>query len=237
MNKFIRNLGLFFFLYGIAFSGVPDTERLIKESVQLYFQKKFNSAARDMRINFIRLPRQLPGNDGRLKAEVYSQRSARKLGYQTVWVKLLSASRLVKKFPVSVDVALRKKVWLTERKIKFHGIISADMLRPEKRFIRFGLDKVISEARQICGMEAKQVIAAGTVITSAHIRKPPMVKRNQKVTVRIEGDHFSIRTHGIARGEGSKGELISVRCPSTGKLFKARILGSGEVLVAGEYTL
>ena len=237
MKKRMIKIALLFLLVAFSYGASHNPAPLIKRQVSLYFQKKFNTSEASLHISYLRLP-DVTLSDGKgIRAEVYSQRSKIKLGYQTLWVKILQSGKLVKKFPVSVDVSLQKQVLVAGQKIKFHAKITPDMLTTETRLIRADYGKIVSEMEEISGMEAKQVIGAGSIITTDVLRRAPLIHRNQKVNIKIESGALVVSTEGIARGEGVKGEMIFVRCSSTGKVFKARILGPGDVLVPKEYAL
>lgn len=237
MKKHINKILLPVILISLGYGASFNPANLIKRNVNLYFQQKFEVAEDNLRINYLRLPQEVLKSGRNLHVEVYSQRQQVRLGYQTVWVKLIRSDKLLKKFPVSVDVSLQKEICVAKQKIKFHSKITADMLKMEKRLIREDYDKLISGMDKIIGMEAKQVIGAGRIITADLLRQAPLIHRNQKIRIKIMAGGLLISMDGIARGEGTEGQMISVRCTATGKLFKARIQGPGDVLVTQEYAL
>jgi len=237
MKKIFFKIPFIFLPVVLVFAGNPNPEKIIKQKVSRFFQQKFSVKAGALQINYLRMPNLNVKNNKNMQAQIISQHRTVKPGYQTLWVELLSNGRLLKKFPVSVDVAVLRTVWIATRKIKFHRKITANMVRTEKRLISTDYDQLFNASQNITGLETKRVIACGTILTTDLLRLPLLIHSGQKVKLQIVAGNLLLSTLAVARGEGRKGDFILVRCLTTGKSVKAQIQGPGLVQVRQEFAL
>jgi flagella basal body P-ring formation protein FlgA len=95
-------------------------------------------------------------------------------------------------------------------------------------------DKALTSADQLTGLRARRDIPAGVTLFESLFEIAKEVERNELVTVLVEAGSAHIETQGVAEWAGRRGDVISVRNPKTGRVYRARIEDKGIVrVVAG----
>ncbi len=233
---------LFCFLSALSTKGqaAGGTETLtgrIRQAVENHFVRQFGVPANQLKLTFLRFPKNFAVGVPVNEIRVIEQHKRKRLGYQTVWVELKHNGNLLRKFPVSLQVAIEKEVLVAGEKIAFRRKITPQMFRKEVRLITEGWDRLITDATHLNGWEARRVIAPGTIITRDLFRPAPLVKRGDVVKVELKTGTLVISSKGIARGEGVQGETIPVTVEPGGKKLKARIAAPGVVCIDQENQL
>ena len=82
------------------------------------------------------------------------------------------------------------------------------------------------------GKQARQTILSGTALNDLMVEIPPVVMRGARVTIIAEVGGISVRTAGIARANGGKGEMIPVENSSSGNIIYAEVIDSETVRVS-----
>lgn len=67
------------------------------------------------------------------------------------------------------------------------------------------------------------MLTAGTMITKRMVRIPPLVKRGDRINLKLIIGNVEIVSPAIAKGDGAVGDVIRVKNKETGKNFKAEI--------------
>ncbi len=227
--KTISKIILFVFFTAAAYSGQNDLAARIKDNISQYFQNKFSASEDELKISYKRFPKVNFNSQHDIDAAVYSQRQRIEPGYQTIWVELLRAGKLLKKYPVSLEVIIRREIWAAKSRIKFHQKITEDMLVKEIRYIKDNYANIILSKEDISGKEANRAIQAGSIFTSDLLRSAPVVHRGQKIKINVSAGSLLLSAEGIAKADGKIGDMINVRCLTTGKLLKARVQKPGIV--------
>lgn len=89
----------------------------------------------------------------------------------------------------------------------------------------------LKEHDQIVGMQAKYNIPGGHIIKMSDLKKPPIIKENDPVTLLYTGHDISLKTIGIALSSGAVGEKIRVKNEKTGIVVFGEILDKNVVKV------
>lgn len=79
------------------------------------------------------------------------------------------------------------------------------------------------------GNRVRRDINAGTPVTPAMLETPALVKRGQQVTLEARSGGMVVRTAGIAKTDGVRGEVISVENASSKRIVHA-IVRSGKTV-------
>ncbi|MBN2809590.1 MAG: flagellar basal body P-ring formation protein FlgA [Deltaproteobacteria bacterium] len=74
-------------------------------------------------------------------------------------------------------------------------------------------------------------LRAGTPLFSRWLQPFCLIKRGELVQVFLEQEGVRINTRGVAMGNGSLKEVITIKNPTTRKFYQAQVTGSGEVTV------
>jgi flagella basal body P-ring formation protein FlgA len=88
-----------------------------------------------------------------------------------------------------------------------------------------------NSVEELIGMEARQSIPAGVVVTSDQVRSPVLVKRGEQITISSQGNGIRVRTTAKALNDSAKGELVQVESLTTKERFDARVVGMREATV------
>lgn len=83
----------------------------------------------------------------------------------------------------------------------------------------------------LAGMRAKSRIPAGAVICTDSIESRPAVGRGEQVTVVSTAGAITITGPAIAQEDGSIGQVLRVKSPSSGETYAAAVTGEREVSV------
>ena|GEM_PF-879926 len=95
-------------------------------------------------------------------------------------------------------------------------------------------EKAFTTIDELTGLLARRDIRAGATLVESLFEAAKDVERNELVTVWIEEGAAHIQTQGVAQWAGRRGEIISVRNPKTGRIYRARVEEKGTVrVVAG----
>ena len=115
--------------------------------------------------------------------------------------------------------------------------ISADALRVDE--FEGGLEHTIyaEDAAAVAGRISRKRVAAGAPIEVSALEISKDVERGAMVRVDVRNGGAHISFHGLAEAAGSTGETIAIRNPSSGKAFRAKVVGPNAVQVnlAGSY--
>jgi flagella basal body P-ring formation protein FlgA len=90
----------------------------------------------------------------------------------------------------------------------------------------------VDSIESIIGMEARQSIAAGSILYTEAVQSPILVKRGELITVSSHGNGFRVRTTARALHDCSKGELVQVESLQTKERYDARVVGPREAAIA-----
>ncbi|MCK5540516.1 MAG: flagellar basal body P-ring formation protein FlgA [Deltaproteobacteria bacterium] len=74
-------------------------------------------------------------------------------------------------------------------------------------------------------------LRAGELLPSKRLQPYRLIKRGELVQVLIQQGGVKISTRGVAMGNGTLKDIITIKNPTTRKFFQARVVGSGKVVV------
>jgi len=89
----------------------------------------------------------------------------------------------------------------------------------------------IESPEALSGMRAVRTIRAGEPICTQSIERRPAVARGEDVTVISTAGGVTIVGRAIAQRDGSVGEVLELKSPSSGEIFSAAVTGEREVAV------
>jgi len=74
-------------------------------------------------------------------------------------------------------------------------------------------------------------LKAGEIVPASRLKPYRLIRRGELVRVILQQGGIRISTRGVAMGNGALREVITVKNPSSNKIYQARVTGSGEVVV------
>ena len=90
---------------------------------------------------------------------------------------------------------------------------------------------VARNLEDVVGRLAQRSIATGRPVLRADLTKPVEVQAGQIVQVNVESGKARLKLQARAENSGHAGDMISLRNPRSGKMFRAQVEGKGRVLV------
>lgn len=84
----------------------------------------------------------------------------------------------------------------------------------------------------VLGHEATRRLPAGTVIRSADVAPPRLVKRGEPVTLLVQSGGLSISAQGRALADGRRGDLVRVVATATNRTLDGVVAAPGTVRIA-----
>jgi len=134
---------------------------------------------------------------------------------------------------VPVRIHRDQSVLVLTRAITAGETVSADMLTRETRDAARIVGAPLTDPSVAIGQIARRALAAGSVLTAAHLRAPAAIRRGDQVTLISRQDGIEVRMAGRALAAGSLGERISAENLSSRKRVQGVVMADGEVLVRG----
>lgn len=131
----------------------------------------------------------------------------------------------------------RVKVRVNETHLKAQGAIQAgDRLTPGQwRTENYSgpplREDILRDGSQLAGLIARRDFTDGAALLAIYFEAPKAVERGDTVTVLAGVGAAQIEAPGEALSSGRRGDVISIRNPSSNKTFKARVLSAGRVEV------
>lgn len=87
------------------------------------------------------------------------------------------------------------------------------------------------QSHQLLGKVIKRQVNPGKAITPYDIKSAKVVKRGERVTIRLDKQGMNISMAGEALEAGSLGEIIKIRNLSSNRIIEAKVTGEQQVQV------
>jgi flagella basal body P-ring formation protein FlgA len=138
-----------------------------------------------------------------------------------------------RKTPVWARVAITQKMdaVLTGRDLPPNMPIEAGALHVATWSGPLVRDRVAVRVEDVIGRVPKRGLKAGSLIPLAMLDVAPAVRRGESIRVEVNSGPAHLFFEAIAEKEARDGDLVDLRNPSTGKIFRARLEGSKAVVV------
>ena len=88
---------------------------------------------------------------------------------------------------------------------------------------------VVCGKESLVGQSTRRAVAAGAVLRQSDLRETPLVRKGQKVDLRICRHGVTVTVRATARQDGCHGKLITVRNELNGELTTGRVTAPGLV--------
>lgn len=134
---------------------------------------------------------------------------------------------------VPVRVSRHEPVVVLGRTVQRGAVLSEQDLRTVERDVTTMTSGYFSEPRVLVGHRLKRSAAAGTALTPALVHRPPTIARGDRITLVSNGGGVSVSAPGEALADARRGERLSVRNLSSGKVVEGVVRDPGIVEVLG----
>jgi flagella basal body P-ring formation protein FlgA len=130
-----------------------------------------------------------------------------------------------------VEATVRMTAVVTDSDLPQGATISRASLRVEN--IVSPLDRVVPATRieEVAGRVAKRSLQAGSIVPLNVLTDAPSVRKGDSVSVVVESGMARVRFEAIAEQAARDGDIIELRNPSNGKIFRARLDPGAKALV------
>ncbi len=133
---------------------------------------------------------------------------------------------------VRAKVTARDRVVRTIRPLTRHTLLDRSMLYTTLMDVRKIPRGAVRTVQAVIGKELKRSLRADTVLREGMVKKQPLIRRGDKVTILYQSPFLRITVPGIARTSGSIGEGVEVLNLSSKKLVIGMVRGKGVVDVS-----
>ena len=127
---------------------------------------------------------------------------------------------------VRADILWFKKVCVSAARINRHQLFNDSAVLIEMRDISDLTGEPFICISDIEGMRSRHLIQSGRIITQNMTEMPPLIRRGEKVTIRMIKGRLLVTSSGIARQDGWLGDEIRIRTPQNQQEIKATVAGS-----------
>lgn len=155
--------------------------------------------------------------------------SYKPVGNVVLPAKVRAKGRADEKVYLRAKISIIEDVISARRTIRKKEIISEDDIEFIKKDIAKYPYRFFVEKSSILGKQATSTISKGAVLADWMIRIPPIVERNDNVSIVVNVGDVIAEAQGIALEDGAIGEEIKVRNVSSKKEIKAVVVDSGKV--------
>jgi flagella basal body P-ring formation protein FlgA len=95
--------------------------------------------------------------------------------------------------------------------------------------------QAVLSLESLVGKEAVQTIRGDSLVMANQVRSPLLVRRGDRVSIRVRAAGVSIRTYALAQQDGSLGELVTVQSVESKERYTAIVSGLREleIMAAG----
>jgi flagella basal body P-ring formation protein FlgA len=133
-----------------------------------------------------------------------------------------------RKFAVWARVSVTQKLTavVAGKDLALNVPIDAAALRVETWSGPLLREPVALRMEDVLGRILKRPVKAGAVIPLALLEEPPVVRRGEAVKVEVLCGPARLQLDAVAEREGRAGEIVELRNPASGKIFRARLDGT-----------
>lgn len=161
--------------------------------------------------------------------DVFVQSGAIKPGRNTVGVRCNGVNGWTVYNTVLVKSFVRVLVYT--QSLNRNDKINPEALAIETRDVSLLQPGYITDPGSLIDKLATRPIPAGSVIYSAYVAEPRLVKRGERVNIQSGAPGLIITSAGVAMMDGAKGQKISVKNISSNRVVQGTVMNPGLVAV------
>jgi len=153
-------------------------------------------------------------------------------GAIAVRVEVESEGRIVHRCLVSMMIRTYADVLVAERLIGRHAELKPVDVRTVHMETTLMRRRVLTKPGPPEGLRSRQIIPRGSILYEDLFESVPLVRQGDRVQVKVQSRGVSMSTEGTAREDGGWGEYVVVDLTGRRERIRARIDGSGSVIVS-----
>lgn len=151
---------------------------------------------------------------------------------QAIGFNFYKNDKLIKKLHVTAKLEFFSDIVVATAPIKRGSVITPDKLTISRKEIGLPVDDFCTEIAQVTGQLAKRNIMPGALLLKSEVAPAPEIRSGEIVMIVAESGNVRVTARGIAKSDGSLGQVIPVVSLRSNKKIFARVLGGGTVQVA-----
>jgi len=109
--------------------------------------------------------------------------------------------------------------------------IDPNSLRMETVSVPLDSERLAERIEDVLGRVPKKSVHAGEPIPLAILNLPPVVHRGDAIKVEVRSGQTRLVFDAVAQGSAGNGEMVDLRNPDSGRIFRARVEDSGRAVV------
>jgi len=131
----------------------------------------------------------------------------------------------------SVAINVYKDVVVLSHPVRRGDIYTSNSFHLERHDISKLRSGFFNDPKFAIDKQATRNISQGTIITKSNFTEPKLIKRGEKVTIKISSSSIEINMAGIALMDGIRNQNIRVKNIKTHKIVQATVINQGLVVV------
>jgi len=143
----------------------------------------------------------------------------------------VTAEDFSRKVFVRAKVEVFKGIVVADRLIKRGEEIQSEDLKLEERDIALLPQKYFESLDQIVSAEAKTTIPKNSTLFEWMAKKIPLIRRGDKVTIRVSASSLLVKSEGVALSDGYLGKKMTVKRKDIKKSLEGIVVSANEVEV------
>jgi flagella basal body P-ring formation protein FlgA len=164
------------------------------------------------------------------------QRTTNWIGLVGLKIKVYRNDDLLQTVPVLAQVQVKARIAIAARTINSKARLTSQDLEMTWRAITNLSGKFVTDVTDLADQQARRMIPPGTILTAELFEPLPLVKRGQLVTVLYNRSGLEIKMVGKVMQNGYRDEMVQVRNEQSKEVFRAKVVGAGQVLVENNPT-
>ncbi|MGD9975947.1 MAG: flagellar basal body P-ring formation chaperone FlgA [Desulfatirhabdiaceae bacterium] len=210
---------------------VELTKSQIEEMVMAFLNPRLPWNRDRMSISFSGGPDSLVLSDSDYSCQISLPDRTRLMGSILMQVQFFVAGQLEKKIWVTARITVKTDVVVIQKPLHRKQLIQEEHIDIIEMDMAELPSNHISSPEEVIGKRALRTINPKEILRTDMIELPPLIKRNDMVTIVAESGSLRITARGEAKENGRRGERVKVVNLDSSKEIFARILDSKTVRV------
>jgi len=144
---------------------------------------------------------------------------------------LQQGRQTLQKLTVQASVLKRVQGVVSTAVVKKGDVITAEMVKPEDRWVDRNVPAQFTSASDVIGQEAQRAIAAGSVMDQRDFKPTELVGRDDVVEVFFMSGGLKVKMQARAISGGKLHDHVTVRNETSGERYDGLVIGKRLVLV------
>ena len=117
----------------------------------------------------------------------------------------------LRRWYVTAEVKWMKKVICLKSDVSARTVLDQSMLTIETKDVAGLRGQTWQATKDVTGLKTLRNMRQGEIVTSSVVKRPPLIKRGDHVTILVEAAGIKIRAAGMAMKSGNKGDRMLVQ--------------------------